>query len=575
MNAPDAENDGELLDAWVRQSDDHAFAALVRRYAPLVQQACREVLSDRHAVDDAVQETFLALMRRAPGLHGDAPLAAWLRVTATSTARQLRRTNVRRLRREHVAASTVIASETTVAELPALPSGIATALDALPPEQRTALILRYIEERSEEEAARIVGCPQRTLHNRVMAGLSKLRQRLRLRGGDQALITLLALAPARAGSPLAPLAPLAPALTHAAPLHLLVPAITATLLAGGLATAWVVHGARQPAAPVPMPAPAALVASPAPDAPALAPTPPATSAPTSVPLLLSGPHAELTAVSVLPDGGILATGFDRALFRWGALDSATPQVVQIPGQGIRCMAVAPDGTWVALGNEDGLVRRCRLPDGAVLGTLSGHQQQVTAVAISPDGNSIASASKDGTVRLWDAGSGSSLATVLAHQEWADGIAWSPDGGTLASVGDDGALRTWDGRTLARRLEVHGHSSALRAVAWSPDGHTLASGGGDGVVRLWNAGTLAPLGSLATSPGMLMGLLFDAQGGWLAAVDRAGGCWQWSQPDGHLPHHATLPKVCLNAIAVTRDAGAVVVVGDDNVVRSWPMASWPP
>ncbi len=69
-------DDGELLERYVRQRDEAAFAALVRRHGPLVLGACRRHLNDAHAAEDAFQATFLILARKAGSIRPRARLAA-------------------------------------------------------------------------------------------------------------------------------------------------------------------------------------------------------------------------------------------------------------------------------------------------------------------------------------------------------------------------------------------------------------------------------------------------------------------------------------------------------------------
>jgi hypothetical protein len=57
--------DADLLAAYVAQRDHEAFAALVKRYGPLVWSICRRQLRESSAADDATQTTFLMLVRQA------------------------------------------------------------------------------------------------------------------------------------------------------------------------------------------------------------------------------------------------------------------------------------------------------------------------------------------------------------------------------------------------------------------------------------------------------------------------------------------------------------------------------
>ena len=55
------------------------------------------------------------------------------------------------------------------------------------------------------------------------------------------------------------------------------------------------------------------------------------------------------------------------------------------------VAIAPDGTWLASGGDDGTVRIWDPATGQQRAALTGHTGPVTAVAIAPDGTWLASA----------------------------------------------------------------------------------------------------------------------------------------------------------------------------------------
>ena len=57
--------DAQLLESFLADRDESAFAALVARHGPMVLATCRAVLRDPAAADDAFQATFLVLARKA------------------------------------------------------------------------------------------------------------------------------------------------------------------------------------------------------------------------------------------------------------------------------------------------------------------------------------------------------------------------------------------------------------------------------------------------------------------------------------------------------------------------------
>src|SRR5581483_7508531 len=92
ISAPDA----ELLTRFLDARDEIAFEALVARHLPAVRAVCRSVLRDPNDADDAIQATFLVLVRRAGAVRNRPALGAWLCRVAWRTANRLRGANVRR-----------------------------------------------------------------------------------------------------------------------------------------------------------------------------------------------------------------------------------------------------------------------------------------------------------------------------------------------------------------------------------------------------------------------------------------------------------------------------------------------
>ena len=92
--------DTELLRRWSAGHDAAAFELLVWRHGPMILAACRRLLRDGHAAEDAFQATWLVLVRRAASVRDGAALAAWLHRVACRVALRLRGTAARRAARE-------------------------------------------------------------------------------------------------------------------------------------------------------------------------------------------------------------------------------------------------------------------------------------------------------------------------------------------------------------------------------------------------------------------------------------------------------------------------------------------
>ena len=62
-------SDRELLERFLSQQDQTAFAALFHRHGAMVLSVCRRVLHNRHDAEDACQATFLILAQRAASIR--------------------------------------------------------------------------------------------------------------------------------------------------------------------------------------------------------------------------------------------------------------------------------------------------------------------------------------------------------------------------------------------------------------------------------------------------------------------------------------------------------------------------
>jgi len=204
MDASAMRTDAELLAAYAATGDEPAFAELARRHGAMVYRVCLRSLGRHHDAEDAAQAVFVILARKARSLSKDVDLAAWLHGTARHAAGWAARSEARRERREEAAAMAG-AAEIDPADVGArhavpLPGDVDAALAALPAEQRQAVILRYLEDRTQEEAAAVAGCPQGTMARRATVGLERLRERLARKRPELGAAALVAALAADAGA---------------------------------------------------------------------------------------------------------------------------------------------------------------------------------------------------------------------------------------------------------------------------------------------------------------------------------------------------------------------------------------
>jgi RNA polymerase sigma factor (sigma-70 family) len=180
----DAPSDGWFLSRFLQHHDQAAFEALVQRHGPLVRSVCRRVLQDTHDADDAYQATFLLLVQKAASLEQPELLGNWLYGVAYRVAIKTRINATRRRaceRRAPAMSSVDLLREITGRELRSV---LHAQMSRLPEKYRAPLVLCYLEGKTNEEAARLLGWPTGSISGRLARARELLRQRMSRLAGE-------------------------------------------------------------------------------------------------------------------------------------------------------------------------------------------------------------------------------------------------------------------------------------------------------------------------------------------------------------------------------------------------------
>jgi RNA polymerase sigma factor (sigma-70 family) len=175
-------SDAELLNRFVARRDEAALELLVQRFGPMVLGVCRRVLTDVHDAEDAFQATFFALVCRAHAIRKPASVGSWLYGVAYRTATRARADAARRRARQRRFPKQATADALEEVMRRDLQSVLDDELNRLPAKYREPLVLCYLEGKTNEEAARTLGCPCGTIFTRLARGRDLLRGRLARRG---------------------------------------------------------------------------------------------------------------------------------------------------------------------------------------------------------------------------------------------------------------------------------------------------------------------------------------------------------------------------------------------------------
>jgi RNA polymerase sigma-70 factor (ECF subfamily) len=170
-----AEPSDEDLLAAVVDGDDAAYAALVTRYERRVFGICYRYFGDAADAEDAAQEAFLALYRRAATFRGGARFSTWMYRVTTNACNDIARKRSRRPRRsaEEVEDLQVAYPRDEVGER-LLQLELREALLQLEPAHRRAVVGHTVEGRPYHEIAEDEGVAVGTIKSRVHRGHARL-----------------------------------------------------------------------------------------------------------------------------------------------------------------------------------------------------------------------------------------------------------------------------------------------------------------------------------------------------------------------------------------------------------------
>ena len=175
----------------VQRGDKSAFDALVLKYQHKVVKLVMRYVRNPAEAEDIAQEAFIKAYRALPQFRGDSAFYTWLYRIAINTAKNAVVSRDRspidfdldlqnsdesydmqgRLKDSETPEALTLTEE--------IRSTVNSAIDALPEDLRTAIVLRELEGLSYEEIADAMGCPVGTVRSRIFRAREAIDRRLR------------------------------------------------------------------------------------------------------------------------------------------------------------------------------------------------------------------------------------------------------------------------------------------------------------------------------------------------------------------------------------------------------------
>ncbi len=514
----DRQSDRQLLQQFLSNQDEAAFAALVRRHGSMVLAVCQSILHHEQDAQDASQATFLVLARKAGSIRDQESVGGWLHGVAYRLSLKARKEAAKRrshesqLQDQGRAKARSRMDDLTWRELREV---LHQELSRLPEKNRLPLILCYLEGKTQEEAARQLGWTAATLKGRLDRGRHLLRTRLTRRGLTLS-VPLLAAALSR------------DAASASSPAWLKATAQAAVLFARAES--------------------AATLSSQA-----------AAWAQGALKAMMLG-KLKIAATLIL-GFGVLAAGTGVAVYQLPATEEAkatqekSEAKAKDPGEQ-RQQRLSP-ARLDQFGDP--------LPAEAIarLGTVRlRHAWFINSVAFTPDGKNLVSHAYWDGVRVWDAATGREIRNLLAKgDDWIGGALLSPDGKLVLSLErhqNDTVMRLRNRADLkpVREFAV-GH---LQHLQLSPDGRILAGLGSQyGPIELWDVATGRQLRSWKSKGEYIWCLTFSHDGKTLATGGADKVIRFWEVATGQMRREILTPNI-VSKVALSADGALLASLG---------------
>jgi RNA polymerase sigma-70 factor (ECF subfamily) len=175
----------------VQRGDKQAYGLLVTKYQRKIFRLLSRLIRDSTEIEDVAQEAFIKAYRALPNFRGESAFYTWLYRIAINTAKNFLVTQGRRLplaapitdeegqESDPGAAQPDWATPESMLATRQIGAAVGRAIEKLPADLRTALLLREIDGLAYEEIAATMNSPIGTVRSRIFRAREAVAAELR------------------------------------------------------------------------------------------------------------------------------------------------------------------------------------------------------------------------------------------------------------------------------------------------------------------------------------------------------------------------------------------------------------
>lgn len=182
--------DDEIIDQILSGNKDH-YRALVEKYQSMVFRTCMGFLHDKEEAEDITQDVFIQVYQNLPRFKGDSSFSTWIyRIAINTSLNKIRSTQKNFLMQRFESFRNEEKLQTLQVSIPdnENPENIMIleehrewvrkALNSLPENQRTAIVLSKYDDLTQKEIAGIMNTTEGAVEALIQRAKKNLREKL-------------------------------------------------------------------------------------------------------------------------------------------------------------------------------------------------------------------------------------------------------------------------------------------------------------------------------------------------------------------------------------------------------------
>ncbi len=190
MSAAEKDIDQALIER-VQQGDKQAFNLLVSKYQRKVARLVSRLVRDPDDIEDVVQDTFIKAYKALANFRGESAFYTWIYRIAINTAKNHLVAQGRRPSTPHEVSdedSETFDETDTLSDIDTpesvmvsrqIAATVNRAMEELPEELKTAIVMREIDGMSYEDIALAMNCPIGTVRSRIFRAREAISVKLK------------------------------------------------------------------------------------------------------------------------------------------------------------------------------------------------------------------------------------------------------------------------------------------------------------------------------------------------------------------------------------------------------------